>query len=403
VAQLTTDEVPRQRTVPARETVKNEVENRRWRIGPFRLNPILEISDLGYDSNVFGSSPGNEVADWTVSGRVGVQWIVPIGSKLYVVGEATPAYTWYRKLAERRTFEGTYRTSLLGFFNRASLEVGGYNTKSLTYVSAETATKSIETALDGTAKVEVDIASNLSVYGNVEAARLRYGLAGGDPTVIDVSQFQRQEAAARGGFRYRFSTSLDVSAGYEKTQTEFVNVGPQRDNQSDAYLFGIHFDRPRFFLSLSGGYREGKPYNGSTFARYTNSTGSFFASYSLNRLVELRGYGDRRIAYGLQAAQFVETSFGGGVGIQATPRVSLSLSAGTGTNAFPDSTSGGVTILAHTDRSNNYGAGLSALVYRQMVITLNASRSDYSSPDPTLNRKVYRYTSSIGFQGLFTR
>jgi len=224
----------------------------------------VEISDLGYDSNVFGSQKGSEVSDWTISARVGVQWIVPVGSKLYIVGEATPAYTWYKDLADRRTFQGIYRTSLLGFFNRASLEVGGYNTKSFGYLSAETPTQVIQTVLDGTAKLEVDIASNFSLYGNFEVARLRFGLAGGDPTVLDVSAFQRQEAAARGGIRYRISPAWDVSAGYEKTQTEFVFVPEARDNQSDAYLLGIHYNRPRFFLSLSGGYREGKPYNGSS-------------------------------------------------------------------------------------------------------------------------------------------
>jgi hypothetical protein len=401
-AQMITDEVPRQRTVPTREAVKQEVENRRFRLGPFRLNPIVQISDLGYDSNVFGSPAGQEVSDWTLGIRAGFQWIVPVGSKLYVVGEATPSYNWYKKLAERRTFAGEYRTALLGFFNRASLEVGGFNTKTLSYISSETQTKAIQTILDGTAKVEIDVASNLSLYGNVEVARLRFGLAGGDPTIIDVSEFQRQEAAARGGIRYKFSPSLDISAGYEKTQTEFVNVAQQRDNQSDAYLLGIHYDRPKFFLNLSGGYRQGKPYNGSTFERYSNATGSLYASYFLSRRVELKGYGRRRVSYGLEASQFLESSFGGGVNVQVHPRILVSLNADTGTNSFPASTLGSVST-ARSDRSTNYIGGVSALVYRKMVVTANAIRSEYSSSESLLNRKVSRYTMSIGFQGLFTR
>lgn len=404
LAQMTTDEVPRERTVRTQDSVKDAVENRKFRLGPFRLNPILEISDLGYDSNVFGSPAGQEVGDWTTEVRAGFQWIVPIGSKLYVVGEVTPSYLWYKNLVERRTSGGRYATNLLGFFNRASLQVGGYNTKTVNQLTAESPAQAIETVLDGTVKLEIDLFSNLSVYGNVEAGRFRYGAAGADPTVVDTSALQRQEAAARGGLRYRFSSSWDMSFGYEKTRTEFVNVSQQRDNQSDAYVLGVNYSRPRFFLSLSGGYREGKPYNGSTFAPYSNGTGSYFASYSLNRIVELSSYGSQRISYGVNAAQFLETEIGGGVSVQATPRVSLSLSAATGNNKYDAFTStDGVFTAARTDKVNSYSAGLTALVYRQMVISVAASRSDYQSDIPSNNRKVFRVTSTFGFQGLFKK
>ena len=401
--QLATDEVPRQRTVPTRDAVKQEVENRRYRLGPFRLTPVVQFSDVGYDSNVFGSPKGREVSDWTVGATAGFRWIVPVGSKLYVVGEALPQYVWYQKLAERRTFAGQYRTALLGFFNRASLEVGGFNSKSLSYFSAETETKLVQTILDGTAKAEIDVASNLSLYGGLEVARLRFGLAGADPTIIDVSAFQRQEAAARGGVRYRISPSWNVSVGYEKTLTEFVYVRQERDNQSDAYLLGVRYDRPKFFLTLSGGYRQGKPYNGSTFARYSNATGSYFASYFLSRKVEVKTYGRRRVTYGITAAQYLESGIGGGVNVQVSPRVLLQWNADAGTNRFDASTSGGVTTPARSDRSISYTGGLSALIYRKMVVSGFATWSEYRSPETQLNRNVFRFTTSIGFQGLFTR
>jgi hypothetical protein len=403
LGQMSTDEVPRERTVPTRETVKQEVEGRKFRLGPFRINPIIEISDLGYDSNVFGAPAGQEVSDWTIGARAGFQWIVPIGSKLYVIGEVTPSYIWYKNLSERRVTTGEYRTHLLGFFNRASLEVGGYNTKSLSYLSSESQTRVVETVLEGSAAVEVDIASNLSVLGGVQATRLRYGNAGGDPNPIDLSEFQRQEAGARGGIRYRFNQAFDVTAGYEKTQTEFVNVPETRDNQSDAFLVGIHYNRPKFFLNFSGGYREGKPYNGSTFQEYSNFTGSFYGSYFLARKVEMTAYGRQRVNYGLRTSQFLETSYGGGFNIQAHPRVLLSISADTGTNKFPASTIDSVTTPARKDRTTNYNGGVSAIVYRKMVVTFHANRSEYRSPDPTLDRNVFRFTTSIGFQGLFVR
>jgi hypothetical protein len=403
LGQMTTDEVPRQRTVRTRDAVKQEVENRRFRLGPFRLTPVVRFSDVGYESNVFGSPPGQEVSDWTIGATAGVRWIVPVASKFYVVGEALPRYTWYQKLADRRFFGGDYRTAFLSYFNRASLEIGGFNAKSLSYLTSETQTKLIQTILDGNAKVEVDFASNASLYGGLEVARLRFGLAGGDPTFIDVNAFQRQEAAVRGGIRYRISTSWDVSAGYEKTRTEFVHVSNERDNQSDAYLLGVRYDRPRFFLVLSGGYRRGKPYNGSTFGEYSNPTGSYFASYFVNRRIEFKAYGRRRVSYGILAAEFLESAIGGGINVQVHPRLLLSGTADTGTNRYGGFTANSVSTPAHTDRNLSYSGGFSALIYRKMVVTGFATRSEYRSSVTQLNRKIFSFTTSIGFQGLFTR
>ena len=134
---------------------------------------------------------------------------------------------------------------------------------------------------------------------------------------------------------------------------------------------------------------------------YTNATGSYYASYSLNRWIEVRSYARRRVSYGIQASQFLESSLGGGVNLQVNPRILLSLNAETGTNRYEAPSSG--TGIARTDRINSYTGGLSANVYRKMVVSVNASQIEYRSPDPQFNRKVFRVTSGIGFQGLFTK
>ncbi len=405
LGQLSTDAVPRQRTVPTRTEVKEEVENRRFRLGPFRLIPIFRLSNAGYDSNVFGRPKGQEIGDYTATATAGVRWFVPVGTKIYVTGQALPGYTWYKDLTDQRTFQGVYQTSFLGFFNRASLEIGGFNSKGLSYVSSETETRVVQTTLDGSARLEVDVASNLSLFGGAEVARLRYGLVGSraNSSGIDINQFQRAEGAARGGVRYRISPAWDVSAAYEKTQTRFVDVPSLRDNQSDGYVLGLHYDRPRFFMNLSGGYRQGKPYNGSSFAPYSTATGSYFASYFLTRRVELKAYGLRRVSYGLIASQFLESRYGGGINVQVHPKILLQGFGESGTNDFSAATSAGISTPGRVDKVNNYGGGFSWNAYRKMVLTATVTESNYKSTAPGLDRSVVRFTTGISFDGQFSR
>jgi hypothetical protein len=363
---------------------------------------VFRLSNAGYDSNVFGTST-NQTSDWTASATAGFRWVVPVGSKLYVDGEALPQYTWYQKLADRRVFGGQYKASLLGFFNRASLEVGGFNSKSFSYISSETETKVVQTTLAGSAKLEVDVASNLSLFGGAEVARIRFGLVGAEPAgQVDINQFQRTEGAARGGIRYRISSAWDISAVYEKTRTVFVDVPEQRDNQSDGYLLGIHYDRPRFFVNLSGGYRQGKPYNGSSFANYSAATGSYFISYFLTRKVELQGFGTRRVTYGVVSAQFLETRYGGGMNFQVHPNVLLRVLGDDGTNKY-SATSGATGTPARNDRVSDYGGGFSAIVYRKIVLTALATESRYRSTLPGFDRNVLRFTTGLSFDGVFSR
>jgi hypothetical protein len=402
--QISTDQVGRQRIVPTKEQIKRRAESYRFRLGPLRFSPVLRLYDAGYNSNVFGAPPPLEVARYTASVAGGFQWLVPAGSKFYVVGEAIPSYVWYQDLSARSFFGGNFSVYLLGFFNRASLEVGGFNSRGLQFISSEAQAPVIQTTLNGSVKMEVDFASNFSVYANAEVDRLRFGNSGLESgLLVDTNGLQRTEGAAGGGIRYRFSSALSVALGYEKTLTEFVFVPELNDNQSDAYLLNLRYDRPRFYLNLSGGYRQGKPYNGSSFASYSTPTGGYFVSYYLTRTVELQAYGDRRVTYGLLVPQFLQTRYGGGINFTVHPNVVLRALGVWGTNGYSSTTAGGTVTPGRTDKTIDYGGGVSATIFRNIVWTTYATESKFQSPLPGLDRDVFRVLTSFSFDRMFSR
>ncbi len=403
-AQISTDQVARNRIVPTKNQVKEDAETYHFRLGPLRLAPVLELNNVGYDSNVFGLPPPLEVARWTASATFGFKWLVPAGSKFYVVGQAVPTYIWYQDLAIRSFFGGNYSAYLLGFFNRASLEVGGFNSKGLQFISSEAQTPVIQTTLDGSAKVEVDVASNFSIYARAEVARLRFGDSGfGVGVIADTSGLQRTEGALGGGVRYRFSSAFSAALGYEKTRTEFVFDPQSSDNQSDAYLVNIRYDRPRFYVNLSGGYRRGEPWNGSTFASYATPTGGYFMSYRLTSNLELRAYGDRRVTYGILIPQFLQSRYGGGINFELFPKVQLRAFGVWGTNAYGATNVEGTMTPGHTDKTLDYGGGVVTTIFRKVAWSTYATESTLTSPVPGLNRNALRVLTSLSFDALFNR
>ncbi len=400
-AQLTTDQVPRGRTVPTPEEVKQELEKSRFRFGPIRLIPTLLLSDAGYDSNVFGAFEKDEakrVADWTATVTAGARWVLPLGSKGYLRGAALPEYIWYRDLTARRTFGGSYQASLLGFFNRLSVEVGGYTAKTFEFPNSESETRVVQNARDGLANLEVELSRPLSVFAKVEVQRLRF-TGGGEAAVgLDVTRFDRTEGAARGGVRYRISPAWDISGAVEGTRTEFVKTPEERDNQSAAYVLGVHCDLPRFFVNLSGGYRKIRPYNNSSLRGSSTPTGSYFASYFLTRNLELRLYGGRRVVYGFRditTPYFFETRNGGGLNIQVHPRLLLRGFGEYGKNDSP--------FAARTDTVTYVGGGFSVSLFRKAVFTALASRATYRSNTSDLARSVFRFTTGLTFEGELSR
>ena len=405
LAQLTTDQVPRGRTVPAREQVQQDMEKSTLRLGPARLLPTVLLSNAGYDNNVFGTST-NPVGDWTATVSAGSRLLLPIGAKMYLTGDAMPSYTWYDKLASRRFFGGLYGAGLLGFFNRMSVEVDGYGSKGLTLLNSQNETEVVQTARDGSARLEVELSRLFSFFAGAEARRLRFDIAGSQPVgLLDVAVYDRTDGAARGGVRYRISPVWDLSAAVEETRTEFVETSGQRDNRSTAYLLGIHYDRPKFFVNLYGGYRQARAYNGSTFPSFSTGTGSCFISYFWTRTVELQVYGRRGLTYGnfVENPYYLQTRYGGGLNVQVLPRLLLRGYGEFGPDDYPVATAIAGGEVRRRDQGTTVGGGFSLLVFRKAVLTALASRNTYSSNIPGVGRSVFRLATGVNFQGELSR
>jgi hypothetical protein len=400
-AQLVTDTVPRQRTIPVQQEVEQAMAEAPWHFGAIRLQPKIGVSNFGYVDNVLGTSEEEAVDDYTATVRAGVNAYLPFGAKGAIKSSILPEYTWYQDLDYRRHFGGYYDVSAYGFFNRMTLEATAFTADTQTIVSSERETQAVLDADGFTGKVELEIFRRLSIFGGADVRNFAYE----DPEELDdpeleFSRLDRRDSAVRAGVRYRWSSFLDVSVLSETTETEFDVTPLERDNESEAVLVGLHYDRPKFFVNLTGGTRDGKPLNGSSFPEYSETTGSWFAEYRLTAPIDVQGFGSRDVVYGLSSGNpyFLEDRIGAAIRFQLGRLLSVRVGTESGENDYPLPVMSSGALIDRVDDVSTQSASLSIPLLRNLALTFGASQSDYDSNIPGYDRSVLRWTSTIGLR-----
>jgi len=400
-AQLASDRVPHERVLPIGEQIRHQLESSRFRFGIFRLQPTASIKDFGYDSNVFGTTDEVEpVPDWHASVAAGTSFIVPGGTKFYFRGMVIPEYTYYQKLENRRSWGGEYGASLLGLFNRMTGEGGYHSLTELQTVNSEIERPALGTRSDFPVNLEIEILRRLSVFATAQAEHQRYDIDV-DPIL---RALQRNETLARAGFRYHFTSYFDIATAAERTTTKFL-LNETRNNESKAVTVGIHYDRPRSYINLTIGKRDGtgtdSPSGINTFPDFSATTGSYFAFHELSSGLMFDIYGQRGIQYSvtLQNPYFLETRNGAGVTVPLGHRLAVRGFGETGPNSYPVPVNG----VKRTDDVTTYGGGLSIRLYRNFVLSTIASTTNYDSTLDNNNRSVFRVTTMVSAQTGFFR
>ena len=77
------DEVPRERTTTEKQQIDDDMARSKLHLGLVRIIPSFSVYNAGYDSNVF-STTTNPFADWTATIAAGAQFLLPMGSKMYL-------------------------------------------------------------------------------------------------------------------------------------------------------------------------------------------------------------------------------------------------------------------------------------------------------------------------------
>ena len=243
------------------------------RPGPLQASPRPDplasldlVTNAGYDSNVFATST-DPTTSWTATVAAGTRVLLPMGTKMYLVGDVFPQYTWYANLTVRDRWGGTYDAAILGFFNRLKLPGGRGGSAELRALQLG--------------------ASGVRLLQHPE----RQGKRRGRPDPLPLAHSPREatrRCATRStpALRSRTSRSSSTTATTPKSAAGSATRSPKtgtsrrsskrsarifqfqselRDNQSTGYLGSITFNVPRLFINAIGGYRDGRSLDGSAY------------------------------------------------------------------------------------------------------------------------------------------
>jgi len=400
VGQATSDHVPASRTETAAQSVRADLEQNRYHLGPVRLFPFVEVDDAGYNNNIFGTAD-HKVSDVTANVSAGTRLLLPFGPKVFLRGTVAPEYIWYAHHPEGRTWGGDYAGELLGLFNHVRLGADARDTKTASLLNAETLRNVVSRTRIGHAAGEVDVAGPLSIFGEGEGSKYRFEAIPEPPEPLeDPALLDRKEEKIRVGFRLHAAERLSFYASAEKTRAEFVDPVQGGDNRTIAYLLGVLVDEPRFFANLSAGYRDAKPIHGSRFEEFRTATGSYFLSFLLRSNIELFADGYRGAQYSVTVENpyYLATVNGGGANFSVSSRLTLRAYADYDENRYPIPVIVDGASYRRLDQIVSLGGGFQIRAGHKLVFGAYGTDYRFDSNVPGIARNVFRLTVSVGFE-----
>lgn len=202
------------------ELLDAAIQESRWRVGTFRLDPWFSISNAGYNNNVFGTDQ-NKKGDFSATVGAGVRGYQRVGPDLSLAIHALPEYVWWYDLTERRTLNGRYGAGLFGYFDTVTLQVEATSSEQQRNISSELEQPVNIQIQGGSGAVDVEFLEHFSVFASGSTENWRYDETSvSGPVGARVLLLERREDVARGGFRYRFSNSLSLGMGLEYSNVE---------------------------------------------------------------------------------------------------------------------------------------------------------------------------------------
>lgn len=400
LGQVSIQSPPSERTLPVGEQVESDMSTARFRLGPVRLLPFLEVDNVGWTNNALVTSEGT-VDDYTASVSAGARLLVPIGRKVYLRGLVAPTYDWYYETEALRGFGGEYSAQLLGLFNRLTVGAGGGYEKAISTVSSEVARDVFNTTESATAKAELELLDRLSLFGGAETERLSQDDPNAaTPGLSPVSFLDRTNTSWRLGLRYAFTPVLSFGVMGEAVSTRYEEEPELRDGNARGLYLVARYDRERFYVEATVGATQVRPVTPNEyFPGSRTSAYGYLVSYFLTWPLEVRARGSRRpvASLFLDNPYFLETRNGLTLVASVGRRVSIHVTAELGSNTYLNPVIVVETgeVLVRRDGTTSYGGGFRLRLSKALSIGLTATKDRWDSNIDYYDRETVRVTGGL--------
>ncbi len=367
-------------------------------LGPLALSPMLALTNAGVDTNVFNEpNQGAPKSDFTLTVEPKTDFWLPIG-RTWIIGNVTEDLVYYKKYANERSANSSYKAGWLIPLTRLTLNAGvSYlNTRDRPGFEIDARAQRVETALAGSAELRF-----LSrTFIGVKARRQKVNFDKSAVFLANSLQFELNRVVTSEAVTLRHQlttlTSLTLDVSREQDRFEFARM---RDSDSTAITGGFKFDPYALLKGVATvGYRDFRPLSPGVPA-YRGTVAQVDLAYvPLGATkVNLQMARDVQYSYDIKNLYYVETGGSGSITQQILGPVDV---VGRFSAASLDyRTSFGAQVIDpnRTDSIRSFGGGLGYHFGGDARVGLNVDKTTRSSDIAARQYGDLRYGMSVTY------
>jgi hypothetical protein len=370
----------------------------RFQAGPLFLNPMIGLTNIGVDDNVFNvASTANPESDFTMTVVPAVDLWLRFGPT-WIRTNAREDLVYYQKFESERSANTSVRFDWTIPFNRLVVVPGlvYLNTNDRPGYEIDTRAPRVETGYGGTLELRVGSNSYLGVRGDRRTTNFD------ETAVFDGTNLQSElnRTVTTEGFTFRLQatplTGIIFEASGEQDRFEF---SPDRNTDSTKFTAGLKFD-PAALLkgSATFGYRNFKPasidvpdYQGSTVAVDLS-----YVPQDSTKLTLLVGR-DVQYSYDVNQPYYLQSGVGGSIDQQIFGPVDGVGRISRQRLDYRDRAGASVPAPDRTDHITSYGGGVGYRMGRDVRIGFNIDKQRRESAIDAKQYDGLRYGFSVTY------
>ncbi len=368
----------------------------RVRIGPLFLNPTLNLSNAGRDTNVF-NAPTNPQEDFTVTITPAADIWLRFGPT-WLQSNVHEDLVWFQKFANERSANNSYSAKWTVPLNRvtATPQWAYTNTRERPGFEIDARAEHTEMTYGGT----LDYRLLTKTYVGVEAHRTETTFAEGTMFLgADLStELNRTVTIGTLNIRHDLTplTSINLSGSVEQDRFEF---DPLRNADSRGIAATVRFDPAALIKgSATIGYRDFKPASPDVPA-YEGSTLGVDLTYVLLGVTRFAFNATRDVQYSFDVNQpyYLLTGGGGSIGQQIFGPIDVVVRGALRRLEYRDRLGAPVAVANREDRVVTYGGGVGYHLGRETRIALNVDHSRRESEVSTRQYMGWTYGVAVTY------
>jgi len=211
-----------------------------WRLGPFKLQPMLLLTNAGYDDNVYYYSRGNPVKDYTLTAGPAANIYLGVKKKILLSFYGSPQYVYFYETKRERTWNYYGRAEVNFIFNRFLLTAGASYSDARQRWNTEIDIRPRQRERSLRAELLWQMRRKLSL--SLSAKQSRYEYENLEYELFRVAEaLNRTENYANATVYLQVTGRARFFADLEYGLFEFANPASRRDSESRALYGGFEF------------------------------------------------------------------------------------------------------------------------------------------------------------------